>query len=61
MALCAGVFYGVTFVPVIYMQDNPDKFPGYPTDGLSYVFSHYSGVFLTSTTMFLVYAVLRLV
>uniref|UniRef100_A0A7I5E5S8 Transmembrane protein 144 n=1 Tax=Haemonchus contortus TaxID=6289 RepID=A0A7I5E5S8_HAECO len=59
MSLAAGVFYGMTFVPVIYMIDNPDKFPGYPDDGLSYVFSHYFGIFLTSTIMFVGYAMMK--
>lgn len=30
MALVAGVFYGLTFVPVIVMQDNPQWFPEAP-------------------------------
>ncbi|KAK6049648.1 hypothetical protein COOONC_12847 [Cooperia oncophora] len=61
MALVAGVFYGMTFVPVIYMMDNPEKFPNYPDDGLTYVFSHYFGIFLTSTVMFVAYAMVKLV
>ncbi|KAK6730228.1 hypothetical protein RB195_006970 [Necator americanus] len=59
MALIAGVFYGMTFVPVIYMMDNPEKFPGYPQDGLSYVFSHYFGIFLTATAIFIGYALIK--
>ncbi|GMS88935.1 hypothetical protein PENTCL1PPCAC_11110, partial [Pristionchus entomophagus] len=54
-ALVAGVFYGLTFVPVIYIQDNPEKFPNASTAGLPYVFSHYCGIFLTSTVIFIVY------
>ncbi|PIO72611.1 hypothetical protein TELCIR_05452 [Teladorsagia circumcincta] len=59
MALGAGLFYGMTFVPVIYMIDNPEKFPSHPDDGLAYVFSHYFGIFLTSTAMFICYAVVK--
>ncbi|KAK5974149.1 Transmembrane protein [Trichostrongylus colubriformis] len=59
VAIMAGVFYGLNFVPVIYMIDNPDRFPGYPTDGLSYVFSHFFGIFLTATAIFLIYTVFR--
>ncbi|VDM67919.1 unnamed protein product [Strongylus vulgaris] len=59
MALIAGVFYGMTFVPVIYMMDNPDLFPNYPQDSLSYVFSHYFGIFLTATTLFIGYAAIK--
>uniref|UniRef100_A0A8R1DQ15 Transmembrane protein 144 n=1 Tax=Caenorhabditis japonica TaxID=281687 RepID=A0A8R1DQ15_CAEJA len=58
-ALIAGVFYGMTFVPVIRMIDNPDLYPGYPTDGISYVFSHYFGIFLTSTILFVTYSIFR--
>lgn len=59
MSLIAGVFYGMTFVPVIYMMDNPATFPNYPQDGLAYVFSHYFGIFLTSTAIFIGYAMVK--
>ncbi|CAJ0594048.1 unnamed protein product [Cylicocyclus nassatus] len=59
MSLIAGVFYGMTFVPVIYMMDNPKTFPEYPMDSLSYVFSHYFGIFLTATTLFIGYAMIK--
>ncbi|CAD6190985.1 unnamed protein product [Caenorhabditis auriculariae] len=59
MAMGAGVFYGMTFVPVIYMIDNPEKFPGQPSEGLAYVFSHYFGIFLTATTLFVIYAIFK--
>ncbi|PIO67834.1 hypothetical protein TELCIR_10404 [Teladorsagia circumcincta] len=36
VAIMAGVFYGLNFVPVIYMIDNPHRYHGYPVDGLSY-------------------------
>ncbi|ETN68870.1 hypothetical protein NECAME_15590 [Necator americanus] len=36
-AVCAGVLYGLNFVPVIYMIDNPDRYPNYPKDGLAYL------------------------
>ncbi|WKX92153.1 hypothetical protein Q1695_010295 [Nippostrongylus brasiliensis] len=58
-ALIAGVFYGMTFVPVIYMMDNPDLFVGYPDDGLAYVFSHFFGIFLTATVIFIGYAAVK--
>ncbi|KJH52448.1 hypothetical protein DICVIV_01293 [Dictyocaulus viviparus] len=56
-ALVAGVFYGITFVPVIYMQDHPDMFPGTSRNGLTYVFSHYCGIFITATLLFALYIV----
>lgn len=58
-ALIAGLFYGMTFVPVIYMMDNPDKFPSFPDDSLAYVFSHYFGIFLTATVIFIGYAMVK--
>ncbi|EFP03107.1 hypothetical protein CRE_28219 [Caenorhabditis remanei] len=58
-ALIAGVFYGMTFVPVIRMIDNPETYKGFPTDGLSYVFSHYFGIFITSTIIFVLYSIFR--
>ncbi|CAI5437597.1 unnamed protein product [Caenorhabditis angaria] len=58
-ALVAGVFYGMNFVPVIYMIDNPVKFPNQPSDGFSYVFSHYFGIFITSTILFVFYAIFK--
>ncbi|EYC25578.1 hypothetical protein Y032_0011g1283 [Ancylostoma ceylanicum] len=60
MALIAGVFYGMTFVPVIFMIDNPETFPNYPQDGLAYVFSHYFGIFLTATAIFIGYAIIKI-
>ncbi|GMR41337.1 hypothetical protein PMAYCL1PPCAC_11532, partial [Pristionchus mayeri] len=54
-SLVAGVFYGVTFVPVIYIQDHVEKFPDASPAGLPYVFSHYCGIFLTSSVIFIVY------
>jgi hypothetical protein len=57
--LAAGVFYGITFDPVIYIQDHASEYPGATNHGLAYVLSHYSGVFLTSTAFFIIYAVYK--
>ncbi|CAI4231171.1 unnamed protein product [Auanema sp. JU1783] len=54
-ALVAGLFYGITFLPVIYIQDHPDLYPGSSSQGLDYVFSHFTGIFATSTVAFLIY------
>ncbi|KAK6052109.1 hypothetical protein COOONC_10387 [Cooperia oncophora] len=59
VAIMAGVFYGLNFVPVIYMVDNPQRYPGYPVDGLSYVFSHFFGIFLSATAIFLGYTLFK--
>lgn len=58
-AIVAGFFYGMTFVPVIRMIDNPQLYPFYPQDGISYVFSHYFGIFITSTIIFVIYSIFR--
>ncbi|KAK6755507.1 hypothetical protein RB195_014089 [Necator americanus] len=58
-AVCAGVLYGLNFVPVIYMIDNPDRYPNYPKDGLAYVLSHFFGIFVSATIIFIVYGIAR--
>ncbi|EFP09500.1 hypothetical protein CRE_25065 [Caenorhabditis remanei] len=54
-SLVAGVFYGITFVPVIYIQDHPELYPTSPKTGLGYVFSHYMGIFCTASTLMIGY------
>jgi len=53
----AGVCYGLTFFPVIYIQNNPEKFKNPSKDAIDYAFSHFSGIFLTSTFVLVVYLV----
>lgn len=55
LSLFAGICYGLTFVPVIYIQDNPEKFNNPPKAAIDYAFSHYAGVYLTSTTVLVIY------
>uniref|UniRef100_A0A1I7U367 Transmembrane protein 144 n=1 Tax=Caenorhabditis tropicalis TaxID=1561998 RepID=A0A1I7U367_9PELO len=57
-SLVAGVFYGITFVPVIYIQDHPERYPTAPKTGLGYVFSHYTGIFCAASTIMIGYTVL---
>uniref|UniRef100_A0AC34QKN2 Transmembrane protein 144 n=1 Tax=Panagrolaimus sp. JU765 TaxID=591449 RepID=A0AC34QKN2_9BILA len=59
LSLLAGLFYGVTFVPVIYIQDHKEDFRNPPPEAISYAFSHYCGIYLTSTAAFLVYLVYK--
>uniref|UniRef100_A0A914VVR5 Transmembrane protein 144 n=1 Tax=Plectus sambesii TaxID=2011161 RepID=A0A914VVR5_9BILA len=58
-SLCAGFFYGITFAPVIYIQDHADEYEGASKKGLPYVFAHYSGIFLTATAFFLIYGAFK--
>ncbi|CCD65875.1 Transmembrane protein 144 homolog [Caenorhabditis elegans] len=56
-SLVAGVFYGFTFVPVIYIQDHPEIYPTAPKTGLGYVFSHYIGIFCTASALMIGYVI----
>ncbi|XP_007671243.2 transmembrane protein 144 isoform X1 [Ornithorhynchus anatinus] len=59
LAAVSGVLYGTSFVPIIYIKDhgrrNETQYTGASQYDLDYVFAHFSGIFLTSTTYFLVY------
>uniref|UniRef100_A0A915CTV9 Transmembrane protein 144 n=1 Tax=Ditylenchus dipsaci TaxID=166011 RepID=A0A915CTV9_9BILA len=54
-SMLAGVCYGLTFVPVIYIQDNPETFKNPPKEAIYYAFSHFSGILVTSTVVLLGY------
>ena len=41
------------------MQDNPEKFHNPPKDAIYYVFSHFTGIYLTSTAVLLAYIAFR--
>ncbi|CAF1465850.1 unnamed protein product, partial [Didymodactylos carnosus] len=60
LATLAGVFYGLMFIPDSYIRDHPDEFRYQNEDpssnGLHYVYSQYSGILLSSTFYFIVYA-----
>ncbi|EMP24940.1 hypothetical protein UY3_18011 [Chelonia mydas] len=59
LAVVAGIFYGSSFVPVLYIKDhgrrNETLYRGASQFDLDYVFAHFSGIFLTSTIYFLIY------
>ncbi|XP_040274530.1 transmembrane protein 144 [Bufo bufo] len=59
LAVGAGVLYGSSFVPVLYIKDhstnNESIYAGSSQFDLDYVFAHFSGIFLTSTVYFLIY------
>ncbi|XP_077135521.1 transmembrane protein 144 isoform X1 [Ranitomeya variabilis] len=61
MAVGAGVLYGSSFVPVLYIKDhsknNESIYAGSSQFDLDYVFAHFSGIFITSTVYFLIYCV----
>jgi len=57
LSLLAGLFYGVTFVPVVYIQDHKEDFRNPPDEAIAYAFSHYCGIYMTSTAALLIYIV----
>lgn len=63
LAVVAGVLYGSSFVPVLYIKDhgrrNETIYAGASQFDLDYVFAHFSGIFLTSTIYFLIYCAVR--
>uniref|UniRef100_A0AAR2KK66 Transmembrane protein 144a n=1 Tax=Pygocentrus nattereri TaxID=42514 RepID=A0AAR2KK66_PYGNA len=59
----AGILYGFSFVPVLYIKHHASD-PGGPFSGasqfdLDYVFAQFSGIFLTSTVYFLIYCAFK--
>lgn len=63
LAVVAGILYGSSFVPVLYIKDhgrrNETIYARASQFDLDYVFAHFSGIFLTSTVYFLIYCALR--
>ncbi|XP_078396643.1 transmembrane protein 144-like isoform X1 [Cetorhinus maximus] len=59
LAVIAGLLYGSSFVPVIYIKNhalkNETEYKNASQFDLDYVFAHFSGIFLTSTVYFLIY------
>ncbi|XP_067106407.1 transmembrane protein 144a [Osmerus mordax] len=59
LAVVAGLLYGSSFIPVLYIKNHADKphspFAGASQFDLDYVFAQFSGIFLTSTVYFLIY------
>lgn len=56
MACFAGVLYAFTFTPSLYVQDN---YTDASQNALDYVFSLYTGIFITSITYFSVYCIVK--
>lgn len=56
MAAVAGILYGVNFDPPTYLMNN---YPHKSQNGLDYVFSHFSGIYLTSTFFVLIYCAVK--
>ena len=61
MALLAGVSFGFNVIPVMYIQDNDSIWPDAPENGIAYIFSHFCGIFITSSVVFIGYCIFRYV
>ncbi|KAH3767035.1 transmembrane protein 144-like [Pelomyxa schiedti] len=57
LALLSGVFYGLNFIPSQYLIDHGDGGLIHSSDGIDYVFSHFSGILAASTLYLLLYCV----
>jgi len=54
LAVFSGILYGINMVPMqLWKQDNPTDSP------LSFIFCHFSGIFLFNTIVFIVYAIIK--
>jgi len=56
LSLLSGFFYGINFSPPTHLEQEGGK---HSTEGLDYVFSHFSGILLTSIALFVIYAMYR--
>jgi len=55
LSILSGCLYGLNYDPVQYLMDRGDAKTS--RNGLDYAFSHYCGIYLTSTVLFLVYLI----
>ena len=56
LSIISGICYGVNYDPVQYIIDN---FPNASTNSLDYAFSHFTGIILMSTLLFVCYLIIR--
>jgi len=67
LSVVAGVFYGTNFDPPQYIMDNQvgahyneaHQWVPVSKNGLDYVFSHFSGILVTSTIYMLIYCIVK--
>jgi hypothetical protein len=64
LATVSGSFFGATFVFAQYLHDHPTSFGAshsspHSSNMIDYVFSHFSGIFATSSAIFVIYSLLR--
>jgi len=54
LASVSGFFYGINFNPPQYIVEHTTD-----TNGLDYVFSHFCGIFITSTFIMIIYCIIK--
>lgn len=59
LAVISGIFFGLVFTPSTFIQDHPNDYPNVKQNGLYYVFSMFSGIFLSSFIYFSIYILLK--
>jgi len=63
MSIAAGILFGFNFAPSLSLIHDQNKIDAnglrYSTHGLDYVFSHFTGILITSMTWFLVYCAVK--
>lgn len=59
LSICSGMCYGFTFLPVVYIQSHPKEYPDAPKDAIAFAFSHYTGIFVTSTMFMIIYSIYK--
>jgi len=55
LSIISGILYVVNFNPPTYLMEHG----GHSTNGLDYVFSHFCGIWITSTAYFLIYCIVK--
>lgn len=55
LSIVSGFFYGINMSPPTHLE----QMHGHSSQGLDYVFSHFSGILLTSIFLFVIYALYR--
>lgn len=56
LAFLSGLLYAFTFTPTLYTQDN---YPNASQNALDYIFSLYTGIFISSVCYFAIYCVIK--
>lgn len=59
LAIVSGLFFGLNVSPTTYITQHLDDFPGAKSNGLNYVYAHYTGILLTSFVYYVIYIIFK--